>query len=473
MFDAMAGPTNDQTDLRKALGRLDALLLRAPRPTPFRGILQAMRANVMIAMRSEDGVPVRDAVEEAIRLLPNEAFPKIIGVWAHTFSSDPRRAADLWLLASRDDPQQAKEMDPQVIGTLIERLTTMGDVAKADKVWARMSEIGFELGGAMQRSAVAHAALVAAMKRKDVATARSLIPSIIVPGSFRQLLTDNRYRELWPAIIDWAGPRLSKQWPTYLGELQRNWESSHELEAAADYAAALSSVQRTPEIVESFLPYLAADRLDAEAPGLPFIAPIVARALVQIGRDDEAFALLRRLAQTPPIAGTAMALNYTANIGKLQLETGRYEAALTTIDQAIADAVKAGPDVNESALLAMHRVRVCAATRQGKLAIATDSLSRLSMAQDRAPSQYMLALICLERKDDVRALAMRLLNSETQRDFALELVQPVAPSAISTLEDRRMKSFYDGLRGDPVLLKAVSGVGRVLDFPGNVVSVAP
>ena len=91
------------------IARLDAVLAKLPRPTPLRGMVQTVRAGVLA--NAKDPAPAVAAVEEALRLLPDDPRPKLVAAGIFTFAGSPQRAADLWILASRESPGFARMSD--------------------------------------------------------------------------------------------------------------------------------------------------------------------------------------------------------------------------------------------------------------------------------------------------------------------------------------------------------------------------
>jgi len=65
------------------LARLDALLAKLPRPTPLRGMVQTVRAGVLA--NRQDAGPAVTAIEEALRLLPDDPRPKLMAAGISPF----------------------------------------------------------------------------------------------------------------------------------------------------------------------------------------------------------------------------------------------------------------------------------------------------------------------------------------------------------------------------------------------------
>ncbi|MFC3712657.1 hypothetical protein ACFOMD_08750 [Sphingoaurantiacus capsulatus] len=284
----------------RLLPRLEAVLAKLIAPTPLRGYVQFTRAD-MLMQGDSDSLQVmttaRQSIDEAIRLLPAEAVPKYLGAIIHTYGGNPARAADLWLTVSRDDPALAASSDRDLIEALVGRLRDGGDTRRADLLAARLSEIGFVMGDAGDQAALAMSSLRAKMRAGDVAGAQALVPSLYHPDQFAMLLVDKEFTRLWPAIENWAGARLERQWAMYAAERKRDWEASRALGAARGYAGYLRAAGDDAAVIDLFLPILSDPALDDPEDDAPSLAPLVATSLAVNGRLDDGLALLRKLAE--------------------------------------------------------------------------------------------------------------------------------------------------------------------------------
>lgn len=176
------------------IARLDAVLAKLPRPTPLRGMVQTVRANALaIADRTGDAV---SAIEEAMRLLPDDPRPKMVATGILTFAGSPQRAADLWMQASRESPDIARMSDRYVMMALTGRLSDLGDSARADRVAARLGELGFSAGLAPERSNAALARTRTQFDAGQVDLAAQSVTAIGDPDDLLGLYVDRRYEAL-------------------------------------------------------------------------------------------------------------------------------------------------------------------------------------------------------------------------------------------------------------------------------------
>lgn len=458
MAEAAAAVGARQPDL----ARLDAVLAKLPRPTPLRGMVQAVRA-VALLDKQRPGEAVR-AVEEAMRLLPDHPVAMLAGAYVLTFSGAPQRAADLWLQVTRSAPQYALRFDEYVLDALVGRLRDVGDRDRADRVQASLAEIGFAGALAPERSAAASATLRAHLAAGERAEAEAAVPGIGDPGQMATLLVDRRYEALWPRIEQWGGPGLEDQSRRYLDELRREWSGSRGFDTGANYARRLAGARAYQAVVALFLPMFNEPTLSAQAKGVEFLTPIVARSLASLGREDEGKRLLRRVQALLADEKSARVLNLDANLMLLDAAEQRWGEVLPQADAFLAKATALGPDVNRSAILTVRAVRACALQGLGRRGEADAELATLLLAQSVQPGAAWQVLACRGDEEGARELLLTRLADEATRDWALGVVQPDLPNS-DRPQDRAEHAFSEKLRRDPKVLAAVAKVGRVLPRP--------
>jgi hypothetical protein len=250
------------------IGRLNATLAKLPRPTPLRGMVQTARAGVLANAR--DAGPAVAAIEDALRLLPDDPRPKLVAAAIFTFSGSPQRAADLWMEASRLSPDFARMTDRYIVMAMIGRLTDIGDRARADRISARLAEIGFINGLAPERSNTALAKTREAVRNQQQADALLAVTTIGDPDDLLTLYIDKRYVALWPRIAEWAGPNLAAQSRRYLEELRADWQAGNDFETATPYARRLADLQAYTAVNSLFLPMFDSVRPGFASPGADF-----------------------------------------------------------------------------------------------------------------------------------------------------------------------------------------------------------
>lgn len=442
------------------LPALDGLLAKLPRPTVLRAMVQTSRAVLLIgADRDREAV---EAIEEAMRLAPGEAAPKLVASYIFTFTGNPRRAADLWLAASIQAPAIASQTDEYVLDALIGRLRDAAEGARADRLLARMDEIGMISASVNARSSAALARVRASMAEKAVDKAKALIPSLVNPFDLATLYINRQYEALWPAIESWAGPTLDRQFATYLAELRTAWQSTGDFSRGSDYAYPLRRAGANQAVVDIFLPQLDADRLEVDGDeGIRTLGPRVAAALIAVGRGEEAMALLRRL-DTPAVSSsTAMRLNFSGNLAETQLMLGRAGDAVETTGAWLATARSRGAEVNQSARLGVLRVRACALIEAGRAAEAVTETAEIVASRSTNPGTALSLAACRGDQAGARELIYEQLRSDEGRSWAIAAVQPGSEPEFTPYQ-RKIATFHAALRKDAGLRDAVNKVGRIM-----------
>ena len=445
------------------LSRLDAMLARVPEPSELRGFVQYARA---VNLRHNGRLTeARDAIEESIRLLQRYSAPLLFAADMEAYADRPEPAADYLIRASHIDPGIVRRFDSQDLLNLRGRLGDRHDTRRIGRLAERMVAIGWQGEDLRLRSLLALDAIRNRMESGDVAGARQLVPRLIVPGHLQALLIVNRYRALWPNIEIWAGSRLEKQWPLYLGELRARFRASGDPAAARRYASALREADHNETIVREVLP-LFRRPLDRQRDyDLVWVAPIVADALARLGRWQEIDMLFDRAAAAWPLGIDANALNIAANRARLLLIRGRTGEGLAAMDAVIADARRRRGEVSQSALASMHLARACGLQDAGRGHEALDSASFVLGGGDLTLIAELH--LCFGRHEAARAALVEALADERSREEVLEFIQPHAAPPMQSDHGRMMHERRRALRADPILLAAARRHGRVLPFPAS------
>lgn len=466
VMDALAAALAANRGTRGSAGMvaLDRALAQLPAPTRERGIVQMMRADALAAADADGGssdAPARAAIDEAVRLLPGQAPPLLLASNIYAYADLPGEAADFFIRGSRIDPAAAARIPQYEVDNLFARLAFRDDDARTGALSERLLAIGWRAAGLSARSALARRAIAARIEAGDVAGARALVPRLAHPADARDLLAQNRYRPLWPAIDAAAGPRLESLWRAYLPDARRAWERTGDPEAARPFVSALDAANYDQTIVREMLP-LFERPLDARRDvDLIFVVTPVAGALARGGRWDEVDALFARAGKVWPLGETANALNVAANRAMFLLYRDRPAEGLAAMDAAIADAARWGGQVNASALLAMHAGRACMLHALGRDASGAAERARAS----RPPSLADVSLhLCLGRPEAAREVVMARLATEAGRDEAVLWAQPVIQRPMDSAYGRTIHARTQALRSDPRLLAAIAEHGRVLPY---------
>ncbi|WP_143090096.1 hypothetical protein [Sphingomonas rubra] len=444
------------------LARLDAVLAKLPRPTPLRGMVQAARAAVF-ASKDRVGDAVT-AVEEAMRLLPDDPRPKLLAVHILTFAGSPQRAADLWMQASRESPERARLSHHYVMSALTGRLLDLGDRERAERINARLGEIGFATSLAPERSSAALARTYGEVRAKRDDLAIQSVTAIGDPDDLLTLYVDRRYQALWPRIAEWATPTLDGQSRRYLEELRADWTAADDFDTATAYARQLASLGAYPAVVSLFLPMF--DRIvpGEYREGTEFLTPVVARSLVKVGRPADARALLDKVAAAMPTNNGGSDLNILAARMMLDANQLGWAATLSRADAFLARAKQLGSSINSSATLQVRAMRACALAGLGRAGEAQEDTAGVLIAEAVMPGPAMQLHLCHRDAAMGRALIVRRLADERTRDWAMRFVQPIKPDAFTPYE-KLTEPVAEAIRSAPDVRAAVEKVGRILPQP--------
>lgn len=462
LFQEMAAETLDSGATGPTIGTLDKALAKLTSPTKFRGFIQFARAMAMHQDEKESTAAALEAADESIRLLPEYSGPLLLASQLYTYSDRPGIAADYLLRASRIDPQIAAQVPDHQIESLFRRLSFKQDQRRVRLLSDRLLEIGWLAESLALRSSLVRRAIEARLVEDDVAGARALVPRLVSPDDSFSLLAQKRYQPLWPAIEQWAGPMLERQWRSYLAELRAKWEASGNLADARPYVEALDSADHDETIIRTILP-LYSKPLDKVADyELLYLATTVAGALARKGRWNDIEAMYARASKVWDPAEDMNALNLDANRARYLLYAGKPTESLAVVDAALKQAER-WRSINSDALLSMHLHRACTLHELKRDDEAL--LSRGRAAARLSPVSVAGLNLCLGRPDLARQVLIAGLENEATRAQVIAFVQRRDDFGFQSEYGRRMHAQIAALRADAALHAAVAKYGRVLPFP--------
>lgn len=441
------------------LEALDEILNRLTRPNRLRGLAQFLRGLALLG--EERALPAREALEESIRLLPGYSGPLIVASSAEIYSDRPDRAVDYLLRASRIDPEIVRQIPDYELWNILERLET-GPHRR--QLASRLFEIGWLGESLSRRSSLARTVIEARVEDGDLNGARNMIPHLASPMQVRSLLMQNAYRELWPDLEEWAGPRQARLWPLYLTELRERWQASNDLEMARPYLLALAAANRHHTIVDEFLPLFSSPDPQQDYQ-LIWVAAPLAQSLAQLGRWDEIEALFASALERWPTGADANALNLLANRGSMRYSRGDFEGAVADFRLALADPAAATGEVSATALNSIHHYLACSLHELGRDVEGVASVARI-LALGSAVSTASLHL-CHGRYEAARTALLAGLTDEAERAGVIQFVQLANGPPLPSRHERLMRERIDALRVDPGLLAEVEKYGRVLPYPAG------
>ncbi|GAA4825399.1 hypothetical protein GCM10023232_24220 [Sphingosinicella ginsenosidimutans] len=294
----------------------------------------------------------------------------------------------------------------------------------------------------------------------DRPAAADYAASIVTPAATLSLIVGKRYDDLLAPGTD------------RMAMLQRALELQDR-----ETAGALASAPADPRRILDRVRYLRGLGRDADALALlqPFIRDVratvagseegmwlineAAYAMVALGRQGDALALMRRLAGLS-LDDNAALLGPAINYSLMLWEAGRYGDALDQASRLDRDSERRASAFGQTWIASSI---ACALAGLGRPAEAAPQVEQLAARPDLNPTALMRTYLCLGRDDDAAALLVSQLqgNDPQAMILALQDYQLARGSA-------QTGPIYDrlaALRDRPEVQAALARVGRVLSLP--------
>lgn len=222
----------------------------------------------------------------------------------------------------------------------------------------------------------------------------------------------------------------------------------------------LRGVGRNEEAVTLLQPHLAdvSATVAASDEGM-WLVNEAAYALIALGRDAEAIALMRQLTQMP-IGERIELIGPVINFAEMLFQTGRATEGLehaTWLDR------EAGQYANDYGKMWIASAIACSLARLDRGGEAEPQIERLRAHAEVNPAALMQAYLCLGRDDEAAALMVERLGRDDPEPAILALqdyAMSRGPAQTGTVYERLL-----ALRERPDVRAALGRVGRVLTLP--------
>ena len=448
-------------DSTSRLAGVERLLREPGRTARQRSILQFLRAEQLFHLpgRADEA---KQAVAESLRLVPVNAPALLLSSAIQTYQGDPVVAANQWIEASRLAPAIALRSSVYDLNALIGRLS---DKARPDIVAdlvSRMVALNHPAATTELRSSAAVARATDRIKTGNLSGAEQAMREVVDFGEFLELYLDRRYQPIWPAMERWIGGDLQRQREASLRGHRADWHRKG-LTSAPDYASALTGARANQAIVDLFLKTVRSPAEEDDPHNLALLTNFVAISLRNLGRSDEALALLASHADRLDKNNAAPALTARANLAQMQLTLGRFTEARATVNRFIKDFKLLNGAGNQSALLQTGMIGTCAKFADGDVRAQAQAREEAERLMADAPTSVRWAWVqCSRDAQGAKQLLIDSLGDEAHRAWALGTLQPAVETPAVSEWDAEGDRFLEALRRDPELIAAANRVGRIL-----------
>jgi len=469
-----SGRPSGQVDLDRLLGEpayaeqflrgLDASEAATTRDPEARLVFLGIRALALAGARraGEAGAAVDALLAERAR----DPSSYMLGWIAAGTVNDIGRMVAVAEAASRNVPAAGRSelyvlLPPEQVFTLARQLAAEGREAERDRLYDALAAIDWP--GELQpesRDAVRMNLVDRHLARRDRDAAARIARTIAAPAQLLPLLTTRKY----DGLLDPADPLATF----------RDAQREHDRVTAAAVAARpddlavlvaraqhLRGVGRYADVLALLSPHLAdvPATFAAESQGM-WVINEAAFALLDLGRGDEAAALMERLIAQDIEARPGL-IGPSINHIELLRAAGRPADALAHAERL---RIGHGPRyANGYGERWIDEGTVCALAALGRTAEAAPHLARLRARRDDNPAALSRALLCVGAEDEAAALMVRRLGSADPAEAITALQQFELQSAAD--RDDPLTARLDALRARPEVAAALARVGRSLRLP--------
>lgn len=383
--------------------------------------------------------------------------------WTGVRAQDWSDAIDTMEALSRRWPERLGEVHEEAVSFLIQRARAMETPdAREYQLLAALRRAGWESSDPFVDMSYRWRTLTRlSIDRGELEEARAVAADVHAPAALIGMRIDRRFDAVAPAVA--GAENFAAMLEAYLQQ-RRAIAAAHpdELGGLLDVVHLLVALDRNAEA----LAMLAPARARIEAGAAPYedqaewanwVYDYEARALMQLGRGDEALAALQRGANLGEDTGPNV--SQSINYAHLLMRVGRYDEALAALDAVPEEFVSAYGWMNA------NLVRACALAEQGETEAANAVLE--AMRARAADSRRVLteAELCFGNVEQAAAVFIAALDDPRDREAALLDAQRTLPPTALSAFDRRMDAHFEAMLAREDVRAAVERYGRVLTVP--------
>lgn len=446
------------------LPHIDRLAALAANDTQARLALDNLRLFALFTQQRPDAV--RATIDDVLAQRPTEgAF--YAGAWFGALSIDDlERAVTVAEMASRNVsgvgwPDLRRIFEQASVNPLLGRLHADHREAQRVRLAAALFRIGWPGAEDVETADYLRSILIEdRVRAHDDSTAAGYAAGIVTPGELLPMMVQTRY----DAILAPGRDRLAL---LQEGLAQRDRDTS----------AALAAAPRDMRRVLDRVHYLRGVGRDADALALvmPFTRDLRATvfaqeegkwlindgayALIALGRNDDALALLRRLTALPIDQDWGLVSQFI-NQAEILVDTGHYAEALERARTLERDD---GEHASAYGKMWISAAIVCSLAGLNRAAEAAPEVARMRDQREVNPAALTRAYVCLGDDDAAAASIVHRLESD-EPDSAILALQTYTLSRGASQQGR----LYDrlmALRDRRDVRDALARVGRLYTLP--------
>lgn len=453
---ALVARAVENADTAERLAGLDAALAELPRPTRFRGVVQAYRGAALAELdRLQEA---QAALEEAHRLLPDHMGVTFLLGQLLILQHQVLEGVKLVAGAIEVEPPVAEGMSPAEYDSAFRQLRYARDWASSDRLMVALAKSGYAARHPDFGSRMAKVAIRSRLDADDVAGAASFLPLLTEAGPVIEMVVNKRYRKLWPAIDAWSGGDLHDMRVATLNAATATFKANPKpaLDEIRICAEALWQTGNADAAITQLQTVLAdPERWDENRDEATTIATLLSGWQFTRGAFDASLETAKRYMAITPPNRFPQVRNLMVNQAMRLAMLGQADAALAALDRAEDNAETDRNFEGDGAQLWFDSVRACAGRGPAAKA-AQDRLERKGAAIN--PSARNASLACRGDTAALVRIAVAELAVASSADLmAVDLRRiPVSDLPALTLSVRT----WQAVARDPAVVNALDKVSR-------------
>jgi len=452
----------EQGYAREVLGHLDVLDSATEEPDASLAI-DTLRLPALSTLDRNQEIPT--VVDRVLARRPRDAEPYNSAWWAALSIPDLPRAVAVLEQASRNVPgigwgDLRESLGPLVPGYVLAQLERENE----DAMRLRLAEALFRIdwpgtGYLERRSDIRLILLKHRLDNHDIQVARDLAAGLTDPFSVLPLLVLRRYDPLFEPDADRVA-RLRSAIAEYDRQTLEALGAEPTVGAAFERARLLRRLGRESEAFALLEPFTRDVRATVEGDyrGM-WVINEAANALLSLGRNDEAVAVMESLLALPVAENTEL-IGPFINHATVLLEAGRPAESLAYAERLEREFSRFASDYGKKVIAVSI---VCALAELDRADEARPMMERLRSGENGL-GLLTDAYLCLGDTDAAEATVIRRLESEDPDSMVLAFQDYQVASEGAARGDPSVDRLMS-LRERPAVRAALNRVGRVLQLP--------